>query len=89
MADKMYPIVIEENYDDYLGLIHSQSMYSKDRTLGYYVRNLTDCPEDAIINRDLVSAEEIINYIKFGMKLAQEGYTKIQVEYINITDEEE
>lgn len=89
MADKMYPIVIEENYDDYLGLIHSQSMYSKDCTLGYYVQNLTDCPEDAIIGRDLVTAEEIINYIKFGMKLAQEGYTKIQVEYINITDEEE
>ena len=89
MADKMYPIVIEENYDDYLGLIHSQNMYSKDRTMGYYVRNLTDCPEDAIINRDLVSAEEIINYIKFGMKLAQEGCTNIEVEYINVVEEEE
>ena len=89
MADKMYPIVIEEDYDDYLGVIHSQNMYSKDRKMGYYVQSLTDCPEDAIIGRDLVSAEEIINYIKFGMKLAQEGYTKIQVEYADTPDEEE
>ena len=84
MDDMIYPIVIEEDYDSYLGITHSQNMYSKDRKMGYYVQNLTDCPEDAIIGRDLVSAEEIINYIKFGMKLAQEGYTKIQVSYNDV-----
>ena len=46
----------------------------------YSVSNLTDSPEDAIIARDLVSAEEIVEYIRFGMALAREGYTGVAVE---------
>lgn len=46
----------------------------------YRVNNLYDCPEDAIIVRDLVSAYEIIDFIKLGMKLADEGYTSVEVE---------
>lgn len=46
----------------------------------YSVRNLAvDSPEDAIILRDLVSAEEIVDFIELGMKLSQEGYTSVHV----------
>ena len=47
----------------------------------YRVCNLTDCPEDAIIARDLVAAEDIIDWIKYGMNLAAEGYNDIIVDY--------
>ena len=53
----------------------------RDGKIIYSVCNLTDCPEDAIIARDLVSAEDIIDWIKYGMNLAAEGYNDIVVDY--------
>lgn len=51
---------------------------SEDNKL-YAVKNLYEYPEDACITRDLVSAYEIVDFIKLGMKLAVEGYTSVQV----------
>ena len=43
----------------------------------YRVCDLDECPEDAILGRDLFSAWEFIETLELGMKLAQEGYTGI------------
>lgn len=51
---------------------------SEDNEL-YTVKNLYECPEDACIARDLVSAYEIVEFIELGMKLAAEGYTSVEV----------
>jgi hypothetical protein len=53
----------------------------KTFTEKYDVWNLWDCPEDATIQRELVSAEEIIDWVKFGMMLNQKGYDHIEVTY--------
>ena len=45
----------------------------------YSVYNLTDCPEDAVIYRDLVSASQYLDILKLGMRLAFDGYTDIEV----------
>lgn len=79
--------IYEEN-DDYNSIIQFQELtevrdnHSSTRTI-YSVYNLIDCPEDAIIGRNLVSAEEVIDYIKYGMRLAAQGYTEddISVSY--------
>lgn len=71
---------IEEFCDSYDGILE-QKLDFKDFSEWYFVYNLWDCPEDARIQRELVSAEEIIDWIKFGMKLAQEGYDDIEVTY--------
>ena len=42
--------------------------------------NLDDCPEDAIIGRDLFDGYDYIKALKLGMKLAEEGYTEIELE---------
>lgn len=47
----------------------------------YRVHNLWDCPEDACIDRDLFSADDFIAAVKFGMLLAQDGYTGIHAVY--------
>lgn len=79
---------IYEKDDDYNDIIQSQELIEvRDNHIGtrtiYSVYNLTDCPEDAIIDRSLVSAEKIIDYIKYGMRLAAQGYTEddISVSY--------
>lgn len=67
--------------DDYNDIIQFQELtevrdnHGSTRTI-YSVHNLTDCPEDAIIGRSLVSAEKVIDYIKYGMRLAAQGYTE-------------
>lgn len=54
-----------------------------DKTV-YSVCNLTDCPEDAIILRSLVSAEEILKYIRIGMDLCANGYGDVELEYVKL-----
>lgn len=45
----------------------------------YFVSNLNRCPEDATIDRDLFSAEDFIEAVKFGMSLAQAGYDDVEL----------
>lgn len=49
----------------------------------YSVCDLCDCPEAAIIYRDLVSAYDYIDILKLGMRLAFDGYTDIEIETEN------
>lgn len=44
----------------------------------FSVSNLDDCPEDAIIGRDLFDATDYLQAVKTGIKLAQAGYTDIR-----------
>lgn len=43
------------------------------------VSDLTECPEDATIYRELFSGEDYIEAVRFGMQLAANGYTSIDV----------
>ena len=45
----------------------------------YNVFDLWEYPEDAVLGRDLFTAEEFIKTIKLGMHLAKEGYENIEV----------
>lgn len=41
--------------------------------------DLDECPEDAVIGRDLFDASDYINAIRFGFRLANIGYDEIVV----------
>lgn len=51
-----------------------------EETCNYRVNNLCDCPEDAIIPRDLISAYEYLEILELGMQLGAAGYTEAEVE---------
>ena len=81
MTEKPFEVTITWESDSELGDNYPRCQIltdGKDNRL-YSVRNLTDCPEDAIILRDLVSAEDIVEFIELGMKLAAEGYTSVHI----------
>ena len=44
--------------------------------------NLDEHPEDAIISRDLFSASQYLQAVRYGIELAKQGYDN--VEYISI-----
>lgn len=54
-------------------------LFDKEDNMVFSVWNLDECPEDAIIGRDLFDEHDFIKAVKLGMKLAQEGYTDCKV----------
>lgn len=80
--DKPFEVTITWESDSELGDDYPCAQRLEDSAGNqlYSVRNLAgDSPEDAVILRDLVSAEEIVEFIELGMKIANEGYTSIHV----------
>ena len=78
---KTLKIKLEEYIDNY-GDCRYQEITSEDENINYSVSNLDECPEDAIISRDLFSADEYIDALKLGMELARKGYDNISIERI-------
>jgi hypothetical protein len=53
-----------------------------DNKLLFSVSNLDECPEDAIISRDLFNAGQYLSAIRYGIELAKQGYDA--VEYVSV-----
>lgn len=50
----------------------------------FYVYNLAECPEDAIIGRNLFDGSDYIRAVEYGIELAKQGYDGIGVETITV-----
>ena len=83
-----FKMEVKERKDSY-GDVSAQTLtWNYDGIQGYYhVNDLCDCPEDAIIGRDLFSVWDFINAVELGMGLAAKGYTGIEVEEKEYEDE--
>ena len=66
------PLVLDysESKDDYED-IRGQELYNEIEKINFSVYNLADCPEDAIIGRDLFTADDYIDALHKGMELAK------------------
>lgn len=72
-------VIWEEDSDWGEDYPRAEVLFDSEDNPVYTVRNLYECPEDACIARDLVSAYEIVEFIELGIKLAAEGYTSVEV----------
>lgn len=61
---------VEENIDD--DCFTRQTLFEDDVEIAN-VSDLCDCPEDAIIGRDLVNCNDIQEWIKYGYDAAKRG----------------
>lgn len=57
-----------------------ESVYNKDEGVYFSVSNLSECPEDACIGRDLFDAHDFIKTLKLCMELANKGFTEIELD---------
>lgn len=82
------PLVLDysESKDDYED-IREQELYNEIEKINFSVYNLADCPEDAIIGRDLFTADDYIDALCKGMELAKKGYTDIEINEIESEEE--
>lgn len=53
-----------------------------DRKKLYEVSDLSECPEDAIIGRALLSGDEVLDLVKLGMSYSKMGYDEIEYNYL-------
>lgn len=54
---------------------------SDELGIKFSVYNLNECPEDAIIGRDLFDASDYLRAVRYGIELAKQGYD--EVEYVS------
>lgn len=82
------PLVLDysESKDDYED-VRGQELYNEIEKINFSVYNLADCPEDAIIGRDLFTADDYIDALCKGMELAKKGYTDIEINEIESEEE--
>lgn len=57
--------------------IQSEELMNEDEML-FSVYNLNECPEDAIIGRNLFDADDYIKAVRYGMELARQGYDDVE-----------
>lgn len=57
----------------------SQNVVNEENDISFGVCNLSECPEDAIIGRDLFDVEDYIRALNKGIELAKNGYDKIEI----------
>lgn len=80
---KEYKVKVIEEIDDYIDEIRYQEILNPEEKTLYSVCNLDRYPEDATIERDLVSAFEYIDILNAGIELAKQGYDKVTYTYYN------
>lgn len=78
MSDKVYKVIINQEEDEYDSVCYE---FIDNDMMQFHVGNMSECPEDAIIGRGLFDADDYIRAVRTGMKLAQEGYADLDVEY--------
>jgi hypothetical protein len=72
---KILHLYVEES--DYEGVTYEQVSDEEKNLFG--VCNLNECPEDAIIGRDLFDAYDFLKAVRYGIKLAKQGYDEVEL----------
>lgn len=75
MTEKILTLRVYEEGDGYSTT--SQEIYDKEHDISFSVYNLCECPEDAIIGRDLFNANDYIKALNKGISIAHKGITKV------------
>lgn len=80
MDKKLFPMTLTQRHDFYDIVDFQELNWNHDNFQGNFsVYNLCECPEDAIIGRDLFDADDFIYAVRLGMDLRDKGYTDLQI----------
>lgn len=77
-------------YENPWSMTHHKIVTSKGKQV-FDAWDLSECPEDATLYRDMFNGEDYISALKQGMAIAQHGYDSIEVivkEFDNLDDYE-
>ena len=64
-------------YEDDFGDVRGEEIEKNEENISFSVFNLDECPEDAIIGRNLFTTDDYIMALNQGIELAKKGYTGV------------
>ncbi len=73
--------ILKLESDFYDGYITGERVYDENEQM-FSVYDLTECPEDATIYRNLFNSSDYLRAIRYGIRLAKQGYD--EVEYVEV-----
>lgn len=68
---------------------HQELWDIDDKKELYGVSDLSECPEDAIVGRALLSGDEVLDLVKLGMNYSKMGYDEIEYDYLECPKDED
>lgn len=81
---KTLTLKVYEEIDRYDYIRGQEVYYNEDGiNIDFSAYNLNECPEDAIIGRDLFDAYDYIGALNKGIELAKMGYDSVTAETIS------
>ena len=82
---KTLTLKVYEKTDRYDGYVCGHEVYCNEDgvSIDFSAYNLNECPEDAIIGRDLFSAYDYIRVLNKGIELAKMGYDQVVSETVS------
>ena len=75
-------LIVFEESSEWEGVFHQELWDPDKKSCLFSVSNLWECPEDAIIGRDLFDSYNAEILIERGMKWAREGYDELYIKYV-------
>ena len=64
-------------YEDDFGDVRGEEIEKNEENISFSVFNLDECPEDAIIGRNLFTTDDYIRAVNQEIELAKKGYTGV------------
>ena len=83
MAEKNDDTKTTETEESVKEIFDKKETKDDEFNISFFAYDLTDCPEDATLTRDLFTGNEYIEALRLGMKLAQAGYTFIDAIHVD------
>lgn len=82
---KTLTLKVYEKLDRYNDYVRGHEIYYNEGgvSIDFDAYNLNECPEDAIIGRDLFDAYDYIRALNKGIELAKMGYDQVDSETIS------
>lgn len=79
MDKKLFPMTLTQRSRYNIVDFQKLEWYHDNFKGNFSVHDLCECPEDAIIGRDLFDVDDFISAVRFGMSLRDKGYTDLQI----------
>lgn len=78
---KKFTVIERPGYDDEIG--YQEVTDSDTSKTVFVVWNLTGCPEDAMIEREVFNAQDWLRAVNFGIELGKAGYDFAEIRTVN------
>lgn len=77
----------EDRYGNVIAQVLKEPLPNGTEKVIYFVFNSE--PEDAIIGRDLMGADDVIDIMTKALQWGAEGYTSIDIQYVHDIEEDQ